>query len=176
MSGSSATDFVTYLTDVRKFGNGFCNVFNGCQEEGRGNSRQGFQLKLCTKPTLTVFLILYARSSESQNFHYHSSIKRSSYDRPSHLHRPKCRKCRNHCRWRWQPRRYCWNSAIWGRSSDLHHSRPGYPNECRRDRLNWRYPAVSPRRHLFAPRVWHSRPSSTREPVHSSGCLWTQDW
>ncbi|TAG98614.1 MAG: hypothetical protein EAZ09_04170, partial [Oscillatoriales cyanobacterium] len=35
MSGSSATDSVTDLTDVRKFGNGFCNGFNGCQEEGR---------------------------------------------------------------------------------------------------------------------------------------------
>ncbi|MEG3878533.1 hypothetical protein QT972_14220 [Microcoleus sp. herbarium7] len=39
--GSSATDSVTDLTDVRKFGNGFCNGFNGfngfngCQEEGR---------------------------------------------------------------------------------------------------------------------------------------------
>ncbi|MGB7708637.1 MAG: hypothetical protein WBL95_03675 [Microcoleus sp.] len=30
--GSSATDCVTHLTDVRKFGNGLCNAFNGCQE------------------------------------------------------------------------------------------------------------------------------------------------
>jgi hypothetical protein len=40
MSGrSSATDSVTDLTDLtdvrKKFGNGFCNGFNGCQEEGR---------------------------------------------------------------------------------------------------------------------------------------------
>ncbi|MEG3925878.1 hypothetical protein [Microcoleus sp. D3_18a_C4] len=34
MSGSSATDSVTDVTDVRKFGNGFYNGCNGCQEEG----------------------------------------------------------------------------------------------------------------------------------------------
>jgi hypothetical protein len=35
--GSSATDFLTDLTDVkdrRKFRNGFFNGFSGCQEEG----------------------------------------------------------------------------------------------------------------------------------------------
>ncbi|MFB8794703.1 MAG: hypothetical protein U7126_10885 [Microcoleus sp.] len=34
--GSSARDFVTHLMDVRKFGKGFCNAFNGCQEVRQG--------------------------------------------------------------------------------------------------------------------------------------------
>src|SRR6478672_2713588 len=46
--GSSATDFITDVTDVRKkeegrgkFGNGFYNGCNGCQEEGRGKRENG---------------------------------------------------------------------------------------------------------------------------------------
>ncbi|MEG4520091.1 MULTISPECIES: hypothetical protein [unclassified Microcoleus] len=37
IEGSSATDYVTDVTDVkdrRKFGNGLCNGCNGCREEG----------------------------------------------------------------------------------------------------------------------------------------------
>ena len=34
---SSATDYVTDVTDIRKFGNGLCNGRNGYQEEGKRN-------------------------------------------------------------------------------------------------------------------------------------------
>jgi len=39
--GSSATDYVTDVTDRRKFGNGLCNGCNGYKEEGKRKKEEG---------------------------------------------------------------------------------------------------------------------------------------